>query len=98
MQRTTSGAPAAASLDDLIDMRREILERVNALMRSDGVVIAAADDPADLAAAAERLYEDWCASTPADDSGFASEALTALLHQLYDIDHAILSLTDGEPI
>jgi hypothetical protein len=95
MQRTHPGVPAAASLDDLIGLRRSTSESIGALLPSDGTASAPAEDPA---GAAERLYQDWCALTPEDGSGFASEAVTVLLHRLYAIDHAILSLTDGEPI
>ena len=97
MRRTSSGVPAAASLEDLISLRRSAVERLATLLRSEGPERFLAMDPGS-AAAAEAFYEDWCALAPAHDSGFASDAMIALLHQLYDVDHVILSMTDGEPI
>jgi hypothetical protein len=97
MRRTSSDVPAAASLEDLISQRRTAMERLATLLRSERPE-RFLDGYPDTAAAAEAFYEDWCALAPAHDSGFASDAFIALLHQLYAIDHAILSLTDGEPI
>jgi hypothetical protein len=97
MRRTSSGVPAAASLEDLISLRRTAMERLASLLWSESPERFSAGDPG-TAAAAEAFYEEWCALAPAHDSGFASDAVVALLHQLYDVDHAILSLTDGEPI
>ena len=95
-ERATAEGLVAAKGGALIELNCEtdfVAKNAEFQKLADEVVSAAA-----AAQAAERTYEEWCALTPADGSGFASASLTALLHQLYDIDHAILSLTDGEPI
>ena len=96
MRRTIPGVPAAASLDDLIALRQATMARIVALLGAERASPLPGDDA--LTAVAERLYQDWCALAPEPGAGTTSTPLSLLLHELYDIDHAILSLTDGEPL